>query len=1161
MTENSTAGQTVMTMSAIDYDDPTEGTNAKLRYAIEQNQVNENGELIFKIDEDTGVIQTAVCCLDREANPEYSIKVTATDGGNQAGSVQAIIKIKDINDMPPSFAKKEFSVEVDETDGDELPTLPILVVTVNDGDLLETNRFTYRILDKDSGHDKFTMVTNTDGTGSLKVAKPLDFEDLSQRYGFNLTIEVNDHGGEQGENNHVDHARVRVKLRDINDNKPIFDQPAIEVSVTESAPVGTLLANFTARDPDQVGLSKVKYAIDRSSDREKNFSIDQLRGYVKIQRMLDRESVSRHNVKVFAIDDGIPSKTATASLTVIVTDINDNAPRLSKDDRMVIKEHSPPGQRLEGILASDPDDRSAGNGPPFHYMLDPAAPDIIKSSFEVHHDTSHGSEGTATVISKVSFDREVQKEYHIPIIIKDFGRDPSSLTGTSTLTVVIGDINDNKMHAGSKTIFVYNYQGANYRNIPIGRVHVEDADDWDLPDKSFRWQNTPHPNFELAHNNGTIIMKNVTEGVFLLRFHVVDKMHTLDVPANVSVVVRNLPEEAVHNSGSIRISGITDEDFIRVWDWKSQRQVQSKYDQLRETLSKILKESTDNIDIFSVMTTYRKGMGPETDVRFAAHGSPYHKSTFLDGYVGLNIHAISQELGINITMVNIDECLIEANDKCDGSCYNTLKIAPYPYVVNANRTSFVGVHSKIVAECGCKAKSYDEVDPDIGCKAYPSICQNGGRCMMQGKIATCSCPDGFDGPQCQVTSRTFSGDGSWAWFPPLEQCEDSHLSVEFMTETPNGLILYNGPIAAPLMGTQIVEDFISLELFQGKPKLIIDFGSGTSQIYIESAREINDGEWHHIDIFWSREEARMVIDHCETASFSPDNTFRMDRSNCEGTALIEPYNQFLNLNAPLQLGGIYHNDSIADSFPSWKRLDRHTREHFKGCIRNLVHNSKMYDLGSAGGSLESTAPCQISQERCQADAVAKQCEHGQCEANYRLASCLCKPGYTGAKCDTPAPVKMFQSNSYMRYALSFDPNVYKTDIQMNFRTRQKLGELIRIPGKNAHQHLIIEIKDRRIRFRMQLDSRTRTNDIELTLQDINVSDGQWHTVRASRFGSTASLMLDGGGGKRYNETTQFEGYHQLFIVNKQGISVGGDISYIGPTTYYVENGLHESKYR
>lgn len=211
VTENGTADMTVMTMTATDYDDPNEGSNARLKYAIEQNQVNERGELIFKIDEDTGTISTLVCCLDREQNPEYTIKVVATDGGGLKGTGTATIKIKDINDMPPEFTKKEWNVEVDETEGELLPETPILVVSVNDGDLLETNRFSYRVLDNAYGADKFTMVTNSDGTGSLKVAKPLDYEDLQQRFGFNITIQVSD-SGESSESYHVDYAKVYIRF-------------------------------------------------------------------------------------------------------------------------------------------------------------------------------------------------------------------------------------------------------------------------------------------------------------------------------------------------------------------------------------------------------------------------------------------------------------------------------------------------------------------------------------------------------------------------------------------------------------------------------------------------------------------------------------------------------------------------------------------------------------------------------------------------------------------------------------------------------------------------------------------------------------------------------------------------------------------------------------
>ena len=109
VTENGTAGMMVMTMTAIDYDDVEEGTNAKLRYSIEKNVIDENtGTPIFEIEEETGVIKTAVCCLDREKTPDYSIQVVAMDGGGLKGTGTASIRVKDINDMPPRFVPHYF---------------------------------------------------------------------------------------------------------------------------------------------------------------------------------------------------------------------------------------------------------------------------------------------------------------------------------------------------------------------------------------------------------------------------------------------------------------------------------------------------------------------------------------------------------------------------------------------------------------------------------------------------------------------------------------------------------------------------------------------------------------------------------------------------------------------------------------------------------------------------------------------------------------------------------------------------------------------------------------------------------------------------------------------------------------------------------------------
>jgi 5-methylcytosine-specific restriction endonuclease McrA len=65
--------------------------------------------------------------------------------------------------------------------------------------------------------------------------------------------------------------------------------------VYENAEVGRSLETFRATDPDQGGKSKVSYAIDRASDRRRQFAITQ-NGTVTIQRHLDREDTPRHQV-------------------------------------------------------------------------------------------------------------------------------------------------------------------------------------------------------------------------------------------------------------------------------------------------------------------------------------------------------------------------------------------------------------------------------------------------------------------------------------------------------------------------------------------------------------------------------------------------------------------------------------------------------------------------------------------------------------------------------------------------------------------------------------------------------------------------------------------------------------------------------------------------
>lgn len=930
------------------------------------------------------------------------------------------------------------------------------------------------------------------------------------------------------------------------------------MSVLENATIGTQLATFHATDVDAGGKSKVSYYIDRASDRKRQFKISP-DGVVSIQRRLDRETQPRHVIKIIGVDDGFPSKSSTATLTVIVGDINDCAPRFLYDYRPVIMEKSPP-QKVQEILATDDDDRSKGNGPPFSFQMDSHAPDIIKRLFTVRYDhRGANGDGMAIVYSNATFDREQQKEYHIPILIKDNGT--PSLSATSILTVTIGDINNNKMQPGSKTIFAYSLKGAQYSQIDaeIGRVHVEDKDDWDIPDKTFRWYDDYQKpeKFEVDYKTGIIRMKNITEGEYHLKFVVHDQKYSNEVNANVTVIVKEIPEEAVRSSGSIRVSGITAEDFVRVWSWRTQRQQPSMYELFKNMLMNITRvRNKDNIDIFSVITKSERP--PVTDIRFSVHGSPYYKPVYLDGTVALNRDLILEKIGLNITMVGIDECMNEA--VCEGSCSNELVINNKPLMVNANRTAFVGIDVTVKPKCQCSAKEFDKIET---CRTTPSPCLNGGQCIDSSSGPLCKCPENYDGSRCEMTTRSFTSGKGWAWFEPLQsisgQCEESHLSLEFMTKSADGLILYNGPIVRPDDGFQVEQDFISFELVKGYVRLLIDFGSGTKELTIRAPGDLHNGEWHQADIFWDKETVRLMIDRCVGVLNDNTDTAHFDRSRCENKTDIQPFNEFLNVNTPLQLGGLMQTAASASlhHYFNWKYRPQSTG--FTGCIRNVIHNSIMYDLGQPGSAIDSTIGCQPAEDSCMSNSITRNCgPEGTCIGSYTKAYCQCKPGWSGARCNKRTQSKMFLQSSYNKYALSFAPNTYRNEIQVMFRTREKGGELIRAMGSRSREHLVLEIKDKHLRFRYKLSSLKASEERILTLPNVVVSDGQWHTVLVKRYGSLATISLDGGSGKRYNEIMEFgDRAPQLIQIDKQNFYAGGEVQFVGPGITIVENDFQE----
>lgn len=106
--------------------------------------------------------------------------------------------------------------------------------------------------------------------------------------------------------------------------------------------------------------------------------------------------------------------------------------------------------------------------------------------------------------------------------------------------------------------------------------------------------------------------------------------------------------------------------------------------------------------------------------------------------------------------------------------------------------------------------------------------------------------------------------------------------------------------------------------------------------------------------------------------------------------------------------------------------------------------------------------------------------------------------------------------------------------------------------------LFFQIRNKTLRFRFNLNQH-RYAEQELWLPHVIVSDGQWHTVNVQRYGSTASISLDGGGGRRYSELLDYNGLYQEITIATRNVIAGGDVQQVAPGVTVVDNDFREGK--
>ncbi|XP_033248054.1 DE-cadherin isoform X1 [Drosophila miranda] len=897
--ENEPPGTPVMQVRAFDMD----GTAANNIVSFE---LADNRDF-FAIDRHTGNI-TALTTFDREERDFYNVKVIASDnspsslfdnGEPNRGHQVFRISIGDKNDHKPHFQQTKYLA--DKLLEDANTNYEVIEVMAEDED--NASQILYSIESGNVG-DAFKIGLKT---GKITVNQRLDYESITE---YELKVRAFD-------GIYDDYATVVIKIEDVNDNPPVFKQD-YSITIQEERAFDNCILTIEAYDPDikdRTADQHIVYSIVKD-DYKKLLTIDNS-GCLRLIQPLDRDPPNGHKnwqILISASDeDGVGTTLKSVkAVTITLQDINDNAPFLVNEMPVKWPENRNPGQVVQ-LQSNDFDD--VQNGPPYTYGIDSEASPDIKTKFSIDNDY---------LFANVMFDREEQKEYYIPIRISDSGVPRQS--AVSILHLIIGDVNDNAMTEGSSRIFIYNYKGE-APDTDIGRVFVDDLDDWDLEDKSFKWKNDiSHDQFRLNPSTGMITMLQHTgEGEYVLEFTVDEEStyipyHSVD--ADVTVVIRELPEEAVDKSGSIRFINITKEEFIYVPRDMQSPEALSLKDRLQHSLSKLFNTSVSNVDVFTVLQNENNTL----DVRYSAHGSPYYSPEKLNGMVAQNQQRLENELDLQMLMVNIDECLIERL-KCESSCTNELHKSSVPYMIYSNTTSFVGVNAFVQAQCVCEALLLNH-------------CLNGGT-PRYGENDVCDCIDGYTGPHCELVSVAFYGSG-YAFYEPISACDNTKISLEITPQVDQGLIMYLGPLNYnPLLP---LSDFLALELEKGYPVLTVDYGSGGIRIKHQHIRMVADRSYQ-LDIILQRTSIEMTVDNCRL-------------STCMSLGAPQGPNEFLNVNAPLQLGGSPVDLAQLGRQLNWTHVP--TQQGFFGCVRNLTINEHTYNLGMPSVFRNIDSGCQQS---------------------------------------------------------------------------------------------------------------------------------------------------------------------------------------------------------
>ncbi|NXI36597.1 CADH1 protein, partial [Galbula dea] len=387
---------------------------------------------VFIVERETGWLKVTKP-LDREKMDKYILYSHAVSANGQSveDPMEIIITVTDQNDNWPVFTEEVFTGYIEENAKPGTSVMTINATDADDAINVNNGIIGYSILSEEpqSREQMFTIdpvkgIISVIGTGLDRETTP----------NYTLIIQAADQEGTGLTNT----ATAIVEVTDANDNPPIFDPTMYEGTVKENE-VGTFVTRLHVKDLDEQDSPawRAVYRI-KSGDPDGDFGITtdpkNNDGILRTAKGLDYESKNRYNLVVTvenAVPFTVPLPLSTATVLVVVGDVNEAPVFLPPVKRVEVREDLPVGHQVTSYTAQDPDQDQRqkityrmGSDPAGWLAIDPES-------------------GIVTVAQ--ALDREsvhaINSIYKAIILAMDSGSPDA--TGTGTLLLLLEDVNDN----------------------------------------------------------------------------------------------------------------------------------------------------------------------------------------------------------------------------------------------------------------------------------------------------------------------------------------------------------------------------------------------------------------------------------------------------------------------------------------------------------------------------------------------------------------------------------------------------------------------------------------------------------------------------------------------------------------------------------------------